>query len=408
MKKQSFLYLALTAALALAPAAQAQLTINDANASLDINGVQPSVSDPVAHTVMINTAQPGTLDIHISSGANADAGLALLASPLSITGPQLATSWGDSIDVGGANLSGVSLVMDGLGNTGNPLLDPFATTNGSGDYNLVTTLPTFIAAAPDPSIAIQAIVSDPTAMPFPFDNTEAGDMVFFVGSVTTSYTLADDGNVQHTLVNPINLGGTVFNDVFMNSNGFITFVAGSGDFSETMGEFFNGWGTSGNAGVALAYSDLNRGGVTSGATYDVVEAPNGMVECQFNSQNWWSAQTSAGNFKAIFNDPLQAPGTVVLDLSGLTPDPANGDDFIVGVTDGDDAAVSGLGTDTDLSDGMNTGFTNALLGGGYISPGGMDSVGELFQSALAGPMGANPPATLTFIEGGLGFNWIVL
>ncbi len=405
MKKQSFLYLALTAALAMAPAAQAQLTINDANASLDINGVQPSVSDPVAHTVAVNTAQPSNLDIHINSGANADAGFALLASGLPITGPQLATSWGDSIDVGGAGLSGVNLVMDGIGNTGNPLLDPFAATNGSGDFDLVVTTPLFLTGA---SVAVQAIVSDPTAMPFPFDNTEAGDMVFAVGAVTTSYTLADDGNVQHTLITPINLGGMVFNDVFMNSNGYITFVAGSGDFSETMGEFFNGWNTPGNAGVALAYSDLNRMGTMSGATYDVVEAPNGMVECQFNSQNWWGANaSSAGNFKAIFNDPTQPAGTVILDLSGLTPDPTNTDDFIVGVTDGDDAAVSGMGTDTDLSDGTNTGFTNALAAGGYTSPSGMDSVGELFSSALAGPGGANPPATLTFLELGLGFNWFI-
>ena len=406
MKKQSFLYLALTAALALAPAAQAQLTINDANASLDINGVQPSVSDPVAHTVMVNTAQPGTLDIHVSSGSNANVGVIMLASPLSITGPQLLVPWGDSIDIGGPNFASVSLVLDGVGGTANTLLDPFARTNGTGDFNLVSTLPTFLANAADPSVAIQCIVEDPTASPM-FDNTEAGDMVFAVGAVTTSYTLNDDGSVQHPLITPINLGGMVFSDVFMNSNGFITFVAGSNDFSETMGEFFNGWNTAGNAGVALAYSDLNRGGTTSGATYDVLEAPSGLVECQFNNQNWWGPQTSAGNFKAVFNDPAQPAGTVILDLSGLTPDPANTDDFIVGVTDGDDAAISGLGTDTDLSDGANTGFVNALAGGGYSSLNAMDSVGELFSSALAGPMGANPPATLTFLELGLGFNWFI-
>jgi len=75
------------------------------------------------------------------------------------------------------------------------------------------------------------------------------------------------------------------------------------------------------------------------------------------------------------------------------------------VTDGDDSSLSGVGTDTDLSDGANTGFVNAIATG-YTSLGTPDSVGELFQSALTGPMGANPPAIINFLHLG-SFQWFI-
>ncbi len=414
MKKSLPAFLALLIAIALSGQISAQLTINDANAALDINGMQPSVVDPANHLIPLNVTNVTNLDIHINSGPNANVGVILLASGSSITGPVLPVPWGDSIDIGMLNgmggLTNVALVTDGVAFSANPLLDPFAVTDISGDYDYMGTVSPGLAALADPSVAVQAILQDPTAAPFFFDNTEAGDMSFFAGPALTSYTLGDDASVTHNLGIQIDFGGTLYSSVILNSNGFITFVAGSGDFTESMPEFFGGWGTPNNPGVALAYSDLNNGGTGSGATYDVLEDPvTGMVECQFNNQNWWSANSPAGSFKAIFNDiGTVAAGGVIADLTGLTPDPTNGDDFIIGVTDGDDSSLSGVGTDTDLSDGANTGFVNAIATG-YTSIGLPDSVGELFQSALTtGTTGGagDPPAVINFLHLG-SFQWFI-
>ena len=401
----------LLVAAVLTSQAAAQLTINDANASLDINGMQPSVVDPANHLIPINVTNVTGLDIHISSGTNINVGVILLASGSSITGPVLTVPWGDSVDIGvlsgAGTLLNVALVTDGVGFSANPLLDPLALTDINGDYDYTGTVSPGLAALADPSVAVQAILQDPTAAPFFFDNTEAGDMNFFSGPAVTSYTLPDDGSVTHNLGIQIDFGGTLYSSVILNSNGFITFGAGSGDFTETMPEFFGGWGFPNNAGVALAYSDLNQGGTGSGATYDVLEDPStGLVECQYNNQNWFGGSVPAGSFKAIFNDiGTVAAGGVIADLTGLIPNPANGNDFIIGVTDGDDSSLSGVGTDTDLSDGANTGFVNAIATG-YTSLGTPDSVGELFQSALTGPMGANPPAIINFLHLG-SFQWFI-
>ena len=86
---------------------------------------------------------------------------------------------------------------------------------------------------------------------------------------------------------PISFYGTSYNSLFICSNGYVTFGNGSADFTESMAVFFNGFGVAPpNPGVALYYSDLNRGGVTSGATYDVTENQGlGTVGVAYNNQN---------------------------------------------------------------------------------------------------------------------------
>ena len=213
--------------------------------------------------------------------------------------------------------------------------------------------------------------------------------------ITTSYTISDDGSVTHALAptNAISFYGTSYSSINIASNGYLTFVTASSDFTETMPEFFAGFQPaptlmgSANPGVAVCYTDLNRGGTTSGATYDVIENTiTGTTSVQFLNQNWWSTVgTPAGNFSCNFT----GLGGFQLDYTGFVPSVGSTDNFIIGVTNGDDQS----GTSTDLSDGLGTGFSTAIP---FMSAAPNDSVGELF------PADSTPPAALSFIDMGGG------
>ena len=210
------------------------------------------------------------------------------------------------------------------------------------------------------------------------------------GQIVNSFTLGDDAFIQHPLTQTITYGGVVRTDAFIGSNGFVTFGAGSGDFTETLGEFFDDFGAgSPNPGVALIYSDLNRGGVTSGATYDVIEDTGaGTVEFQFNNQVHWSSQEPAGSVSCVFGT-----NTVDLDYTAFLAATTSTDDVIIGLSDGN----AGVGTDTDLSNGLGTGIATALP---YTSPGSDDSVGELVPANTAIGLGMLSAADATGT-----FNW---
>lgn len=216
------------------------------------------------------------------------------------------------------------------------------------------------------------------------------------GTVTnaTVYTLPDDGSQMHTLASlNINHYGTSYNSFFINSNGFLTFGSGSSDFTETMSEFFGGWGSPPNPGVAVMYSDLNNGGTSSGGTYSVAENTGlGTIDVGFNNMNHWSSAEPAGTVICSF----QGPGIVFVDYSGFMPATMASDDIIIGVTDGD----PGVGTDTDLSNGTGTGFSGAFP---YNSPGAGDSVGELIPANTAIPF-----ANITYTDTGLNGTWNIM
>ena len=282
---------------------------------------------------------------------------------------------GTLVTLTGDGLSGVtSVTFDGVPGTGLTVIDPMTVQ--------VTTPPGAMAGNVD------VVVSDGVE-----SVTLPGAFQYVAQFVNTSYTLSDDGNVMHALTVPITYGGTTYNDVFIGSNGVISLTAGVNDFSETLGEFFNGWLTpgtpGGSPGVAILYTDLNPGGTTSGATYDVIEDTlAGTVEIQYNNQIYWSGGEAAGSASALFST-----NHVDLDWTGIMPATTSNDDVIIGVTDGDDM----VGTDTDLSDGMGTGFANALP---YSSLSGPDSVGELVPSNVAIGVGTlscdDPTGTFTW------------
>ncbi len=350
------------------------------NAFIDLNGQVPilgsndvSLVGATAVTVTLSTSLASSEDIILILGT---LGCATLPTP-----------WGGALD-----LASGAVVVDGVGFSTGTYLDylghtPFSLTAGLS------------GASPPASVlgAVQAIVTDPTQAPFPFRNSMA--IRGTLGDVETVYVLGDDDFALHTIsaAAPIEFCGCTHSQFFINSNGFITFGAGSTDFTETMSEFFGGWGAAPNPGVAVAWTNLNPGGVQSGATYVVLESANG-VTVEFRDQTHWSSNEPAGTFFATF--PAGNFSDVSVDLSGFLPATLSTDDVIIGVSDGDPL----VGIDTDLSNGMGTGIASNV--GVYVSPtGGPDSVGEMipantapgFASVLFFELGASSANTCRWV-----------
>jgi hypothetical protein len=286
--------------------------------------------------------------------------------------------WGGSLD-----FSAGSALIDGFGMSVGPL-DAFAST----PFSLFLSTGGSGLAAGQCAGTVQCIVTDPTNPIFPLRNSIAIQMC---GDLETVYTLGDDANVQHTLsvANPINFCGGSYTQLYVGSNGVVSFGSGSNDFTETMPDFFNGFGTiAPNPGVAVCYSDLNNGGTSSGATYAVIEGPNG-VTVEYRNQNHWAPNEPAGTFSCTFID--NSWSDTRLDYSGFIPATVGTDNVIIGVSDGDNT----VGSDTDLSDGLGTGIANAIGSYASISVLAPDAVGELIPANT--PIGFS---TCLFFENG--------
>lgn len=217
------------------------------------------------------------------------------------------------------------------------------------------------------------------------------------GVIINTFLLGDDNFITHPLTVPITYYGTVHNQVILNSNGYVSFTSGSGDFTPSTAEFFNGWNLPPNPGVGIVYTDLNSGGTGSGASTTVLEDMNtGIVRIDYNNQNWWSTVEPAGNFSCTFG--TLGPNSVEIDTSGLLAAGAAIETFLTGVTDGDNA----VGIDTDLSDGLGTGIFNNL--GVYASASGPDSICEISAATTAVPFAG--PTTWLDVGGGTGI-WTI-
>lgn len=224
MKSGSIITLALVAMVALAVPATAQWEPNGANAALTINGQTASIVDPTNHVVTVGV--PGNLDFAVTSGANANQPILLLLGPPAAG--NFPVPWG-AIDLGvGGTPSGISIALDGLGqSTGNPF-DAFAVTD-AGDP-ILGTPPTFgfgftvpAGMGGTPASGWQCLVSDPTAPPFMFDNTECAVPTFINGQTLTVAT-GDDGTIPVSLMNgTFNFYGINYTEAWISGNGLITF-----------------------------------------------------------------------------------------------------------------------------------------------------------------------------------------
>lgn len=194
-----------------------------------------------------------------------------------------------------------------------------------------------------------------------------------------TFQLTDDGFANVPLQNPVTHFGQTYNSIFVCANGTVNMIAGHGDFTPTIGEFFAGNGAVGNGNVAAAFADLNRGGTASGSIFQVMEDTcTGAVSVDFLFQTWWASNSAAGSFSVTFNDG-GILDQVAFDYSGAINDIGPGAPVVVGFGDGFTATP-----DVDLA--TLGGIENVIVGYAATQP--QSSVAEtLLSTTIATRLG---------------------
>ena len=397
MRKGTTAPLAAFVVMALAGFAPAQFDVNGPNAVLTIAGTAPSAADPTGHTVDIGV--PGDLTVAVTSGANPTQGFILVAGALNAG--SYGVPWGGSVDLGTPNPpftpTGISVVMDGVFFSVGTPLNAFAVTPFQMSVSIAAT------AGGQSGPGLQAIVSDPSAPPFFFDNTEAGLPNYVFVTVTDYATLADDSFVLHQLdqtngVSPIAItyGGVAYSQVYIGSNGMVTFVDGSTDFIPTISEVFNGWAgstVSPTPGVALAWQDMARGSAVGDLVRVTENLATSEVTVEFINQQHWDSQTPSGTFSCSFGG--LGPDSIVFDHTGfIVGNPGVDAGPIVGVTDG----TGGVGTD-------RTADLSVDIAAFYSTTAAPESIAEDFNATVISGGSLDIGVWTALNTGGAGFNW---
>lgn len=338
---------------------------------LSINGLGAGSTSLFANSAI----NMGTTSMNFNVSAPVGAVIFGAFAPTGMAGNLPLAQPGHSVDI---SFVGLTIWLDGTQSFGFPIS---TIVPASGNYAL--SVPVAFSGG-EPYAFQMAVLSGAFAGGLGVTNAHAGTVL---SAVVTSYTQGDDAFVTHAGLNSIPFYGATYNTFNIGSNGQITFGAGSGDFTATTAEFFAGWQigptVTPNPGVAVHWTDLNPGGTLSGSTYDVIEdGISGFTTVAFNNQIHWSSNDPAGSFTCSF-DTLGGLGTISIDLSAQTPGIASTDQILIGVTDGDDT----VGTSSDVSDGLGTGLSTLIGGGGYTSPGAGDSVVEAIP--MNTPFGTN-------------------
>lgn len=219
------------------------------------------------------------------------------------------------------------------------------------------------------------------------------------GTAFTSYTQGDDANVNHALAgtNSINWYGVNYTNLFIGSNGQITFVNGSSSFGDSAAASFAGFNgvLDATPGASAMWMDING---SLGGTYDVSEdLVLNTTTVTFNGVTEFGQAAPMGVFSVAFE--TLGPNSAVMDYTGIVVDPVGG--CTVAVSDGNSAN----GSNTDLSDTLGTGIPNAIAGattpGSYQSS--LDSVGFVAPDSIAENV---PGATVMSLYNGGILNFI--
>jgi hypothetical protein len=192
------------------------------NATMSINGQEPNSN--ILHRIEL--PDPGLLSFEMQSGANAQAGIALLMSPTFRPGwlPLPGGAGIDLADVGSAVFPfGIVLLADGIGFTVNPALDAFFHTNTSALFTLAIS----VSIGAPANAAFQALILDPSA-PIGLAATQAADVVFASGRDVLAATGSDGAVfVPFTPGKTFTFYGVSYTGAFAHANGLVTFGAPS-------------------------------------------------------------------------------------------------------------------------------------------------------------------------------------
>lgn len=371
MKSLRSLALAAVVAMTTIGAVHAQYDLGLGTATLTINGQTPSVANPATHEVQVGA----TWTVAIADPANAGAGFILVAD-LGTAPAAFPTPWGGSVD-----MAAPTVVLDGLGFS-------------QSAFDFLATLPFSMtlplngpacAAVTGPSV--QAITGDATNAPFFLRNTQVGQPAR--NAVTT--TTVSGGNIGDDVaiavpVSGVKYCGQVYTQLFVGSNGQITFQAGSTDFSPSTAEFANGFraatATGVNRGVAPIWGDFARSTALTDTVTVTDDVPGGVVTVAYNNQAHWSSQTAAGSWSVTFDCVNDA---VSFDLSGYLAGTA---------TDG--IRITGVSVGSNVGSTLTLGPIAALPGGSGYTTGVAPSVAVAPESICESITAATLPSTPTY------------
>lgn len=308
--------------------AGAQYQINQTGSSLDVNGVQGGSFNPAVSTACVG----GSINLNSSGTGNYEIGIALTAA---VGGGVFTTAGGQVVNL---DLTHPSLFYLNGGAVMSTIPHP-------GSFTLPIVIPTTLTGSG------QQLCTDP-GHPDGFQLSQCPTVNATAAGSAQALTLGDDNFVQvflqgqPTCANAVSFYGTTYTDFFVESNGGLRFVSGSGDFTATSGEWQtqdprigiqsdfepNQYGTctvtnngpgAGGDWMTIAFTNFTEWGTTGmGVTSFNVElhGPNGHEIGGFTTDGTWGTTPCVGgitngslgthpalvSFDALFGLGLQA------------------------------------------------------------------------------------------------------
>lgn len=357
MKSIRSLALAAVVALTTIGTAHAQYDPGLGTATLTINGTTPSVADPVAHFVPIST----TWTVAIADPANVGAGFILVAD-IATSPNAFPTPWGGSVD-----MAAPTVVLDGI-SFSQSAFDFLAALPFSMTLPPLTGSVCFASIGP----SVQAITGDATNAPFFLRNTQAGQPTRPAPAFTAGAQTLAAGNIGDDAFVTVPVQCTKFNGVnytqmFVSSNGVISFAVGSTDFSATTGEFTNGFRTgtptTANPGVAAMWGDYARAAAVGDTIVVTNDTVNNLTRVDYLNQQHWNSQTPAGSWSVTFDN---VNDSVTIDMTGYLVTSGADTTRIFGVTDGLSTGTTTIGNIAALPGG--SGYTTGVAPSVAVAP----------------------------------------
>lgn len=225
------------------------------------------------------------------------------------------------------------------------LIDPGAsvfplTLPGSG-FQIGLPIPasaSLFSAPDDEALRLQAACANPAS---PLGISITNIVEAFVGTLTLPGPASDDGNLAVSLGSGIDFYGVTETNLFINSNGNLTFGSGDMDFNSSEGEML-----SDQPRIAPAWTDISPN-VDGQITYVVDRACGGDVNSiTVNYDAIPNFGEGPGNNLHTFSATLYANGDI--DMSWPMLD-SNGDNLIAGISPGNGLS---LANPVDLTTGL--------------------------------------------------------
>jgi len=300
----------------------------DANRDYLINGNGSGGTSPVVHTVNIQnsfgqeyfTLDPGA-PVFLASSGWVDPG-ALVVSP------------SNSVDL---NLTFFQIVASGLDGS---FLSSFFWTDGAGSLHLYTSVSPYFAGVTRAVQMAHIAASSPDG----FWVSQAHQVTFFIPLACTfpgtNIGAGDDTSTNEPLGFSFIFYGTTYTDLFIGSNGYITFGASDTTFTENVPDFLNG-----PPRIAIWWDDLspNQAGSVNFFTNNADTAE----VCFLGVPEFIS--TGANSFHAILNG---AGNWINMDYDTAMTSM----DGLVGLSPGNGVDPTGLGLDLTGVGGNPLGF----------------------------------------------------